>query len=219
MTTINTIEDLARILRDQPTWADALRSLLLTQELQDLPARFDAFVTTQAETNRLLAQRLDAMDKGLDAMDQQFNGIQGRLSNLEGGQYERAARNKAIARCHGLLGFSNPRMTLNQDGLTSPNLTSAIEQAVRRGTVTRQRSADLYEADMVVSADDNHHAVIEASLTADDDDIRRAAERAATLADITNGSVTPAVITARLPEPQRVLANTQGVTIFIVPYP
>ena len=37
MTTINTIEDLARILRDQPTWAEALRALLLTQELLDLP--------------------------------------------------------------------------------------------------------------------------------------------------------------------------------------
>ena len=30
MTTINTIEDLARILQDQPTWAEALRALLLT---------------------------------------------------------------------------------------------------------------------------------------------------------------------------------------------
>ena len=30
MTTINTIEDLVRILRDQPTWAEALRALLLT---------------------------------------------------------------------------------------------------------------------------------------------------------------------------------------------
>ena len=30
MTTINTIEDLARILEEQPTWAEALRALLLT---------------------------------------------------------------------------------------------------------------------------------------------------------------------------------------------
>ena len=30
MITINTIEDLARTLRDQPTWAEALRALLLT---------------------------------------------------------------------------------------------------------------------------------------------------------------------------------------------
>ena len=30
MTSINTIEDLARILEEQPTWAEALRGLLLT---------------------------------------------------------------------------------------------------------------------------------------------------------------------------------------------
>ena len=52
MTTINTIEDLARILRDQPTWAEALRALLLTQELLDLPGRFDRFVEAQREFNQ-----------------------------------------------------------------------------------------------------------------------------------------------------------------------
>ena len=34
---MTTIEDLARILQDQPTWAEVLRALLLTQELLDLP--------------------------------------------------------------------------------------------------------------------------------------------------------------------------------------
>ena len=33
MTTINDISDLIRILRDDPAWADAVRSVLLSQEL------------------------------------------------------------------------------------------------------------------------------------------------------------------------------------------
>ena len=77
MTTINTIEDLARILRDQPTWAEALRALLLTQELLDLPGRFDRFVEAQQETNRLTDRRLNAIDGRLDRVD-------GRLGNLQG---------------------------------------------------------------------------------------------------------------------------------------
>ena len=52
MTTINTIDDLVRILREQPAWAEAVRSLLLTDDLLDLPARFDRFVQSQEETNR-----------------------------------------------------------------------------------------------------------------------------------------------------------------------
>ena len=75
MTTINTIEDLARILREQPTWAEAMRALLLTQELLDLPARFDRFVEIQQETNQLTARRLNAIEERLD-------GVEGRMGNL-----------------------------------------------------------------------------------------------------------------------------------------
>ena len=38
MTTINSIQDLIRLLRDQPQWADELRGILLSDELRDLPA-------------------------------------------------------------------------------------------------------------------------------------------------------------------------------------
>ncbi len=47
MTTPNTIEDLARILQEQPTWAQALRALILSQELMDLPETFASFVKEQ----------------------------------------------------------------------------------------------------------------------------------------------------------------------------
>ena len=64
MTTINTIEDLARILRDQPTWAEALRALLLTQELLDLPGRFDRFVEAQREFNQAQQEANEAQPSG-----------------------------------------------------------------------------------------------------------------------------------------------------------
>ena len=41
MTNINTKEDLAPVLRERPTWAEALRAILTTQKLLDLPARFE----------------------------------------------------------------------------------------------------------------------------------------------------------------------------------
>ena len=196
MTTINTIEDLARILRDQPTWAEALRALLLSQELLDLPGRFDRFVEAlqkaneaQQETNRLTDQRL--------------NAIEGRLGNLEGGQYERTVRTKALARSRFILGFTGSHVALNQDGLTDPRLNSAIDQAIRNGC------ADLFEADLIISAEDNRHAVVEVSLTADRDDIDRAKTRAGILA----------AITSRLNPAQSAQAEAAGVTTFVIPYP
>ena len=44
-TTIHTIEDLIRILDDNPEWADALRARLLTKELIELPEKFTQFVS------------------------------------------------------------------------------------------------------------------------------------------------------------------------------
>ena len=205
MTTINTIEDLARILRDQPTWAEALRALLLSQDLLDLPARVDSFIQDQQKTNQQIEQRLDSLD--------------GRMGNLQGGQYERSVRNKALARSVNALGFEGPYVALNQDALTDPRLTSAIAQAIRDGLVTHNGSGDLYEADLIISAQDNRHAVFEVSLTADQDDIDRAKTRAGILAAITQGAVTPVVITSRLNPAQSTQAEAAGVTTFVIPYP
>ena len=45
MTTINDISDLIRIIRQDPDWAEALRSVLLSKELLALPETFAAFVS------------------------------------------------------------------------------------------------------------------------------------------------------------------------------
>ena len=233
MTTINTIEDLARILRDQPTWAEALRALLLSQDLLDLPGRFNRFVEAQQETNRLTALRLDGIDAQLnnldgkmgnldgrmDSLDRKTDSLDGRMGNLQGGQYERSVRNKALARSVNALGFEGPYVALNQDGLTDPRLTSAIAQAIRDGLVTHNGSGDLYEAALIISDQDNRHAVFEVSLTADQDDIDRAKTRAGILAAITQGAVTPVVITSRLNPAQSAQAEAAGVTTFVIPYP
>ena len=254
MTTINTIEDLARILRDQPTWAEALRALLLSQDLLDLPGRFNRFVEAQQETNRLTGQRLDGIDAQLnsldgkmgsldgkmgnldgrmdsldrkmgnldgrmDSLDRKTDSLDGRMGILQGGQYERSVRNKALARSVNALGFEGPYVALNQDGLTDPRLTSAIAQAIRDGLITHNGCGDLYEAALIISDQDNRHAVFEVSLTADRDDIDLAKTRAGILAAITEGAVTPVVITSRLNPAQSAQAQAAGVTTFVIPYP
>ena len=98
MTTINTIEDLARILRDQPTWAEALRALLLTQKLLDLPGRFGRFVEVQREFNQAQQETNRLTDQRLNAIEGRMDRVEGQLGNLQGGQYERTVRTKALAR-------------------------------------------------------------------------------------------------------------------------
>ena len=219
MTTINTIEDLARILREQPTWAEALRALLLTQDLLDLPGRFDRFVEAQLEFNQAQQKANEAQEETNRLTERRLNAIEGQLGNLQGGQYERSVRTKALARSMISLGFEVPHVALNQDGLTDPRLSSAIAQAIREGLVTREGSADLFEADLIISAEDNRHAVIEVSITADEDDINRAKTRADILTAVTEGAVTPVVITSRLDPAQAARAEATGVVTFVIPYP
>ena len=90
MTTINTIEDLARILRDQPTWAEALRALLLTQDLLELPGRFDRFVQAQQEFNSAqreaneAQQEFNSAQREANEAQQEFNRTTGQRLNASG---------------------------------------------------------------------------------------------------------------------------------------
>ena len=219
MTTINTIDDLARILREQPAWADTLRALLLTEDLLDLPARFDRFVQSQEETNRHLSELLAELKEISENNRQRLNRAEGRLGNLEGGQYERTIRAKALARCQLHFGFEGVYYALSQDGIADSRLLSAVGHALNEGLVSTADTGDLYEADLIISGENNRHAVFEVSLTADDYDIRRARQRADILEGITGGAVTPVVITTRIDDARYAQANADEVTVFVIPYP
>ena len=236
MTTINTIEDLARILTEQPTWAQALRSLLLTEEMLELPTRFDQFIQANQESVQALKEAIQAnqgpaeslltLKEAVQALqesnrltNQRLNAIEGKLGNLEGGQYERNVRTKALARAQIVMGLNVPYVALNQDGLTDPRLTGAIARAIEDETLTPVEAADLFETDIIISAQDNRHAAVEVSLTADRSDLNRAKTRAGFLATVTGGAATPVVITARLSYTQKLEAQEEGVTVFIIPHP
>ena len=65
-TTIDTIEDLVRILDDHPEWLEALRLRLLTRELIEMPQRLAEFA---ASTN----ERLDKVEGRLDKLEGRFD--------------------------------------------------------------------------------------------------------------------------------------------------
>ena len=64
MTTINDITDLIRLLQEDPAWAEALRNVLLTKELLELPETFAAFATETRENFRTVNRRLGSLEDG-----------------------------------------------------------------------------------------------------------------------------------------------------------
>ena len=71
MTTINDMADLARILREQPEWAEAVRSLVLSKELLELPDRFVE-----------LANRVDALAVQVAELTVQVADLTSRVDSL-----------------------------------------------------------------------------------------------------------------------------------------
>ncbi len=226
MTSINDIADVARILKEQPEWADTIRSLLLSEELLNLPARFAEFVQLTQESNRITNERLGRLETvvgqlatQMQRMETRMGRVEGRFSNFEGSDYERRVRTRALVRARDILGLENPYLALTQDGIIAPQLNSIIAQAIGNGAISREQSADLHETDLIISDPSNRHVVVEVSLTADEDDVTRAKRRAGILRAATGGMVTPVVITAILSDARSAQAADDEVTTFIIPYP
>ena len=297
MTTINNIQDLIQLLRDQPHWADELRGILLSEELRDLPAavrdlaqavrdsadrtsqRLAALESvaevlperTQAVERKVdglqtqvdaldtkvdalgtqvdaLGTKVDALDTKVDALGTKVDGLQtqvdgldtttdtltGYMNHLRGAEYERRAENRALHRTQTQMGFLQPRIVMGPRSGLQPVFSSALARA-RAAAAREQRPlpelteqnnflhADIIVADMGDPDTRERrnppvaYALFEASITADGDDVRRAADRARTLTQTMGVPVTPAVIADSAPEPILQEADTAGVQVFLAP--
>ena len=86
-TAINDISDLVRILQERPEWLEAVRGLVISDELAKLPetvaklaASLEELATQTAENFRLVNERLDQLTETLQEFMQQTNA---RLEWLE----------------------------------------------------------------------------------------------------------------------------------------
>ena len=79
MTTVNDIADILRIIREQPEWAEALRSALLSKDVLELPQRLAELTATVAEFSASTDRRLAALESGQARLE-------GDVDELKAGQ-------------------------------------------------------------------------------------------------------------------------------------
>ena len=209
MTTINTIEDLVRLLRDNPDWAEAVRQTLLTRELLDMPATLHSLleVTSQtaANTNALtglaermlelqatsresldgIANTLVRVERGQEDIHSQNTRLEGRLGNFSGREYETWVG----AQLHDLLWFAYGMQraeTLHQPGPEGrdSDLSRMISNRIADSALDRAQAGDLRALDFLVTGiigDQVTYVAIEASITGEKSDAIRANRRAAAI--------------------------------------
>ena len=93
--TINTIEDLIRVLDENPEWLEAMRARLLTRELIELPRRFAEFAASTDqrfdEQGRVLAQLSNILIEHTQTLAEHNKTLAGHTQTL-------AEHGEAIAR-------------------------------------------------------------------------------------------------------------------------
>ena len=225
MTTINDISDLIRILRDDPAWADAVRSVLLSQELLMLPKEVAALTRAVGEHTETTNRRLESLEAGQDQLRQgqaqlqtTVNGMRGDLGNLSGSFFQRRAANFAerVARRDFHLRQTSLVHHADQTGDSTLKrmLNDAAEDASRDFT---EDDADLVErADAVIAgrAPDGTEAylLVEMSVTVAKDDVDRAKDGAELLQRAVGATTLALVIGEAITDEAATLAKDRTVT-------
>ena len=86
MTTVNDIADILRIIREQPEWAEALRSALLSKDVLELPQRLAELTATVAEFSASTDRRLAALESGQARLEGDVDELKAGQARLEEGQ-------------------------------------------------------------------------------------------------------------------------------------
>ena len=241
MTTIHTTDDLVRALREQPELMQAVRSLVLTDELLDTPRRVarleeslqrltervDSLAETVAALSKTVHEFIEATNRRLAALEadvkvlkDDVKVLKDDVGGLKGSDLERRARESILNIAKDELGFTRGRVLLRGSGDIDPQLRAAIDQAEAQGAVTENDVDNLLVADIIIRArraSDRRYvyAAIEVSRTIGNRDIERACERAGTLAVVTDEETVAAVIGEVIQPQQIALAERKDVRVVL----
>ncbi|MCE2432182.1 MAG: hypothetical protein J4F29_04540 [Candidatus Latescibacteria bacterium] len=192
-TTIHTIEDLIRILDDNPEWMDALRARLLTRELIELPERFNQFV---AEMNSFVAE----VQKFVEATNRRFDALENRVASIQDdvgilkGAHARSAALRETPFIASEMGFRWVK------DLTAFDLWDLIDDADTSGIPTNELRS-FRRADLIIEATDQDgnpcYIAVEISFTANGRDTSRALRNAEFLTRFTGKQAFSAVVGLR----------------------
>ncbi len=212
-TTINTIEDLVRVLDEHPEWLEALRTRLLTRELIELPRRFEEFAVSVDQRFVSVDQRFDEQGKVLAehgeilaAHSEEFVGVKRELGllrddvgDLKGPRAEEET-GKDIDFIAEQLGLTLTRVLTRDDLLALlpaqplPNLPSKVRHSFTK--------AD-FVAEAVDESGETRYIAVEASYTVNGRDTDRAIRNAGILTQLTGKAAHAVVAGYRIDDRQR----------------
>ena len=241
MTSINDIADLVQILQDHPEWRNTVRGLIVGEELANMPNEVAIFVKATNENFNLIHQQFEKVDQQFEKVDQRLEKVDQRLERLETDVAEIktdvATLKEDVSRMGGtvsrLIGedyeshvatyvhrFLSRNSGINASVLFTQRdksaLTGLLDEAEKQGVIEAEETDELDKADLILTTDGpTDYILAEVSITIQQDDIDRAAERARLFAKATARTVAPVAIGAR----EDTDLQREHVQIILIPKP
>ena len=219
---INDIDDLLRLLENQPELAERMKLALIGKDISQLPANLNAL----SRAVEKLSATTERLSPALDGMNQRLENAEGHLGNLAGDSYEELVEPKVIARAMLDLGMRSPRTVLSRKGNVNPRFTSKLQEAMDRifekqDPAETEKAAEalreVHSTDLIIEGQGPIYAVCEISITVDRYDVERALERAEALRWLTGTTAKPVVVGATIPDAERRRAEANGAEHFTLP--
>ncbi len=214
---VRSFYDIVEALREHPEWLEEIRRMVLTDELLNLPRKFDKFVENEFKP---LARRLDRLEQKFDNfVENEFKPLARRVDRLEqdmkvlkqdvavlkqdvkvlkqdvgelkGDSFERKIKEKIASYLGRFLRRIRP--------IDNTRLADLLDEAVDGGVISEEDKDQVLCADGVVKGKSRKDAseawiLFEISTVVDGHDVERAVERAEILQKAVKGAVIPAVI-------------------------
>ena len=221
MVTIHTSDDILRVLAENPEWKAAVRREILTEELINLPSRFDRFVASteqfiaettgfiaettgfiaeqrqfneeQSRTNEEQSQRSSRLEESVARIDRSIDRLRRDTSNMRA-NYARMETTREAGVIAGDMGYKLVRV-LTPDDLDAI-ATSADTADFDRGDLISFRRGDLVMETMDKTGA-THYIAMEISYTADERDTIRAIRNAQLLTRYTGHPAHAAIASIR----------------------
>ena len=217
--TINNIGDLIQILQDQPQWAEALRGVLLSRELLELPEEFAKFVQLTNTNFELVNTKLERLETRLET---RMDGMDGRMDNGFGTNYEIKVERNLMSHAGQHLNLRAVRVLRGIMTSQDAEFNQVIESAVDDGKISWQDHDELMLCDLIFTGrarggGEEVHVAAESSITAGDHDVERAQERARILRQVIGQDAIPLVICANIDDQRAQMARERGVAVIRVP--
>ncbi len=212
---ISSFADLMQALRENPEWLEELRRMILTQELLELPKRFEEFKQRVEDRFDVLEKRVQELKEEvgnrLDTFEKQLQEVKKKLDKdvwvLKGMWLEMKVKKNIPS-------FFSEYL-LNAKAVGSDKISKALSLAVEKGIISKEERKDVFRLDLIVegtllSTEENVFVAVEVSYTISEPDVQRAVRRAEILKKAMDRRVLPAVVGCRTSKNARKLITKTG---------